>query len=319
MTLDSRRGMGLVLVAAMLWGSTGTAQSFAPVGLSSAWVGALRLLVAGGFFVAWLACTQPQALSRAALARLPWRDVAGAAACMGLYNLCFFAGVREAGVALGTALAIGSAPVWAGLMQWGLMGRRPPARWWLGAMIAVVGVGLMGDIEPASAEPPFLEGWRLAFGGALLCLLAGASYAAYALIAKRMTARAAPAPVTTAVFVGAALVALPAAGLLDGLPSLAHAAASGGHGSALGVAGLVLAWLGVVSTGLAYLLFNHGLRAVSGASAVALALAEPVTAVMLAVTLVGETLSSTAWVGLVMVLAGLMMVIRAESRGLPAA
>lgn len=275
----------------------------------------MRLLVASAFFVAWLACTQPQALSRVALARLPWCDIAGAAACMGLYNLCFFAGVREAGVALGTALAIGSAPVWAGLMQWGLMGRRLPARWWFGAMIAVAGVGLMGEGRSASTGPAALEGGWQALGGALLCLLAGASYAAYALIAKRMTARAAPAPVTTAVFVGAALVALPVAGLLDGWPSLAHAPGSGVQGSELMTAGLVLAWLGVVSTGLAYLIFNHGLRAVSGASAVALALAEPVTAVMLAVMVVGETLPPMARIGLMMAFAGLLTVMRAEARG----
>ena len=36
----------MVLLAAMLWGTTGTAQSLAPAGLSPYWVGALRLAAA---------------------------------------------------------------------------------------------------------------------------------------------------------------------------------------------------------------------------------------------------------------------------------
>jgi drug/metabolite transporter (DMT)-like permease len=44
----------------------------------------------------------------------------------------------------------------------------------------------------------------------------------------------------------------------------------------------ILLWLGVVSTGVTYLLFSHALRHVSAATAVVLALAEPVTAFLLA-------------------------------------
>ena len=47
------RGVALVLGAAALWGTTGTAQSLAPPALPSAWVGALRLVVAGVFFGAY--------------------------------------------------------------------------------------------------------------------------------------------------------------------------------------------------------------------------------------------------------------------------
>ena len=48
---SSAHGVLLVLIAAMLWGTTGTAQSFAPAGMSPLWVGALRLVMAGLFFV----------------------------------------------------------------------------------------------------------------------------------------------------------------------------------------------------------------------------------------------------------------------------
>ena len=47
MNRQSFAGILLILSAAMLWGTTGTAQSFTPLTLSSYWVGSLRLLVAG--------------------------------------------------------------------------------------------------------------------------------------------------------------------------------------------------------------------------------------------------------------------------------
>ena len=49
-TRHSARGMALVLLAAMLWGTTGTAQSLAPATLSPYWVGALRLVIGSAFF-----------------------------------------------------------------------------------------------------------------------------------------------------------------------------------------------------------------------------------------------------------------------------
>jgi DME family drug/metabolite transporter len=40
---QSLAGTAMVLLAAMLWGTTGTAQSLAPAQLPAQWVGALRL------------------------------------------------------------------------------------------------------------------------------------------------------------------------------------------------------------------------------------------------------------------------------------
>ena len=48
--------------------------------------------------------------------------------------------------------------------------------------------------------------------------------------------------------------------------------------------------LGLVATGLSYLLFSSALRFISGATGVALALAEPLTAFTLAVLVLGEPL-----------------------------
>lgn len=298
-------GVMLVLAAALLWGTTGTAQSLVPTPLSSSWVGALRLVMAALLFFTpmQLLRRRHDAPTPASAAALPWRGIAGAALCMTAYNLAFFAGVRACGVAVGTAVALGSGPLWAGLLDAALQRRRPTALWWLGTTMAVGGVVLMVG-GPQAASPAAAGALRTPAtpAGLALCLTAGWAYAAYTQIGLRMVGRAAAGTFTAAVFGLAALLALPLAGALAGPPQI--------DASAL----LVTAWLGVMSTGLAYLMYSHALRHISGATAVALALGEPVTAFVLAVLVVGERPGLMGGAGLLAVLAGLVVVVRAELR-----
>ncbi|WP_368643172.1 DMT family transporter [Castellaniella ginsengisoli] len=292
-TLRPAHGIALVLCAGMLWGATGTAQSFSNSALSPYWVGALRLGVAALFFLAYAGSTHglPHLLRQ--LAALDWRRAAWAGACMAAYNLTFFAGVKATGVAVGTALAIGSGPIWAGLLQLA-GGGRPGLGWWTGTLLAVGGgvllvLGRGGDIQ---ADPL----------GIVLCLASGLTYALYTLLNKRLVDRSAPAVTTLGVFLVGALLALPAAGFWAGPLQIT-------------VSGwLVVGFLGVASTGIAYLLFTTGLRSISAATGVSLALMEPVTAFLLALAVVGERPGVLAYVGLAALLAGLALVIRAETR-----
>lgn len=181
-------GVMLVLGAATLWGTTGTAQSLADGSLSAYWFGALRLATASAFFaVCTLASRRPSAASFTG--RLAARDVLGAGLCMAVYNLAFFVGIGSVGVALGTAIALGSGPIWAGLLQAAVHRHRPPAAWWLGTLVAVAGGVLMtlgGSGQTKGVHAP----------GIALCLLSGLSYAAYTLLNQRM-AHAAPASTIT--------------------------------------------------------------------------------------------------------------------------
>lgn len=298
MNRQQAAGILVILVAAMLWGTTGTAQSFAPLTLSSYWVGTGRLLVAAVFFALVLLCQQGRQPAAAPRSQLPWLAILCGGIGMAVYNLAFFAGVRATGVATGTAIALGSGPLWAGLLQMLLSGHRPRMNWWFALLIAVCGLVLtLQGSEQAAA---------LSASGVALCLLSGLAYAVYALSTKHIVARASPAMATTTVFTLGALIALPLAFLLAGVPQL-HVADIG-----------VMLWLGVVATGLAYLLFSSGLRFVSSATGVALALAEPVTAVCLAIIVIGERPQMMAFLGLALILAGLALLIRAELQEQPA-
>jgi len=69
----------------------------------------------------------------------------------------------------------------------------------------------------------------------------------------------------------------------------------------------VVLHLGLASMALSYWLFARGLQTVQVATAVTLSLAEPMTAGLLGVLVVGERLPLPAWCGLLLILSGLLL------------
>src|SRR3954471_18302363 len=101
-----------VLLASLCFGTTGTAQALGPDGLSPAGVGAGRILVGGGLLVL------VALLTNGGLTALPKRPLLLAAGAVATYQLSFFAAVHDTGVAVGTIVALGSAPALAGAPEW---------------------------------------------------------------------------------------------------------------------------------------------------------------------------------------------------------
>lgn len=304
---SSAVGIAFVSVAAVLWGTTGTAQSLGAGGLSPFWVGAAQLAVSSLFLGALLAVSHWRLRGRAGQGGAPVQPLLPNPVHLGLrpawfllasmgiggYSIFFYEGVTLTGVAVGTAVAIGSGPIWAGLMQ-ALVLRAPlSALWWAGTLVSVAGGAAMVMAR---------GGATLSWSGLALCLLAGLSYAGYALINKRLVTQMSPRVVNFYVFTGAACMAVPIALVQSGLPQWSLAAV------------LVVVYLGVVVSGLAHMLFSIGLRSISGPTGVTLSLIEPVAAFVLAVWVVGERQPLQSWLGLLAVLAGLMLVIGAEMR-----
>ena len=290
-------GVAMVLAAAALWGTTGTSQSLADGQLTAGWFGALRLAVAAGFFAvyAWAVSRRGSGRAQGESAHLPWAGVLGAGLCMAVYNLSFFAGVRLTGVGLGTAIALGSGPLWAGVLQALVSRQLPSARWWLGT-VAAVGGGAMMTLASGSA------GHAVSVTGIALCLTSGLSYAVYTLINKSLVREVGAARATLSAFTVAALIALPAAWIEGGTPRPVAADL------------WAVAYVGVVTAGVAYLLFAHALRHISAATGVTLALFEPVVAFTLATLVLGEQPGAMAFAGLVLVVLGVLVVVRAELR-----
>lgn len=295
---SSAGGVALVSLAGVLWGTSGTAQHLGAAGLSPFWVGAAQLVVASLCLLAVLWLSLRRNPARTTLqpreAGLRWSWFAWASLGIGGYSVFFYAGIQLAGVGVGTAVAIGSSPIWAGLLQ-ALVLRAPLSRlWWAGTLVSVA-----GGIAMVMGKG---HGVAISWPGLAMCLLAGLSYAGYALINKRLVGQMAPKVVNLYVFTGAALFAVPVAWLYAGVPHWTLSAL------------LVVVYLGVVVSGIAHLLFSVGLRHISGPTGVTLSLVEPVAAFLLAVWIVGEYQPLASWLGLLAVLAGLVVVIGAEMR-----
>jgi len=223
----------LVLAAAMLWGTTGTAQSFAPPGASPLSVGSVRLAVGG---VALLIFAWRQG---ALGGRILWHkgNTFLADGCMSTYQLFFFAGVLKTGVAVGTVVAIGSAPVFAGLISLIFRRENPGLKWAAATLLSVIGCVLL-----------ITGGQKLAvnFIGIFLALGAGVSYALYAAVSKELLEAHHLEAVTGVVFSIGALFLSPFLLFYD----LNWLKTIQGIGVAL--------HLGLVATALAYVLFSHG-------------------------------------------------------------
>lgn len=284
----------MALAAAVLWGTTGTAQTFVASQSSPYWIGALRLLIASAFFAVVVLFGRSKSAQGMTWLRAAWPWVVLAGIAMAAYNLCFFAGVKATGVATGTSVAIGSGPIWIGLLQ-GLVTRQVPRPvWWIGTLLAVMGIGLM--LSGASAQTSFNV------TGFILCLGAGFAYATFTLLSKHLVGVTSPEIVTLSVFSTAAVIAIPVAALI------------GGTFTGTVATWLMVSYLGFIATGIAFLLFSHALRHVAAATCVTLSLAEPMTAFLLAIVVVGERPGAVAFGGLALVIAGLLLVVWLEAR-----
>ena len=170
----------------------------------------------------------------------------------------------------------------------------PGPQWWLGTCIGVGG-GIVMALAATDRQ-------QLPWAGMALCLLAGLSYAAYALVNQALVLQAPVTTVNAWVFGCAACMSLPFAAWLGGP---LHMTASGWA---------VVAYLGMVATGLTYLLFSVGLRGMSAATGVALSKAEPITAFALSLLVVGERPAWWSVIGLLGVIGGLGLVVQAERK-----
>jgi drug/metabolite transporter, DME family len=286
-------GPWMVAAAAVLWGTNGTAQALAPAGAQPLIVGAVRLLV-GALALIGLAAWRgqlPRPFDRAAW---PLRPTLIAAGSVAAYQLCFFAGVALTGVAVGTIVGIGSAPIAAGLLGFLFRGERPGRRWGAATLLALLGCALLA-----------LTGGQIAINplGILLAVGAGTSYAVYTLVSKEMLARH-PAPSVMAITFGlGALLVLP---LLFG-GNLGWLAEPRGAAVAL--------HLGIITVAIAYMLFARGLHTTTVATAATLTLAEPLTAGALGVLVLGEQLTPPAAAGTGLLLLGLLILTGRGARG----
>ena len=278
-------------MAAVLFGTSGTARELGPDSASSLSVGAARIAI--GAVVLWAVV-----IGRRAAEPLPGtaqlRAVRSLLVVGGLgvatYTPLFFVAVDRSGVAVGTIVTIASGPFFAAGLDWRFRTVRPSRAWLVGTLITVVGsvvLVLVTDADKATIDPI----------GIAAALGAGLGYATYAVSTKATMDRGLGSTVALAIAftMGVAIVLVLAAG-----ESFAWIITGSGA--------LMALYLGVVATGVAYVMFGLGLRRLASATAVTLVLAEPVTAAVLAVAVLDESIPVAGWLGIGLVCVGLWFV-----------
>ncbi len=127
--------LGTALLAVTFWGATPVATKLAVSGFDPLAVGLLRTLLAGLLAVPLLA------LARLAPPKAPAGRALLAVSALGgfvLFPLLFSLGLGRTSAAHG-ALILAVLPIFTGLIAAALERRRPRARWWLGAGLAIAG------------------------------------------------------------------------------------------------------------------------------------------------------------------------------------
>lgn len=261
-----------VLLGAILWGTTGTAQTFLPDSAHPFIISAGRSATGGLFLLIIMVL-----LKKIKFRSWPWKQTLYAAICISLFQLLFFSSVRLTGVAVASVVAIGSAPVFSGLIEWIFLKMRPTKVWGFSTGLAIIGCMLLFVTKGEVSINPF---------GVLYSLIAGIIFALYTMTSKSMLQKEEAMAVVAMTFSLSALLLTPSYFLFD----VSWLNDAGNIG--------IIFYLGIATTSIAYVLYGWGLRKIPASSALTLSLAEPTTAALLGVVVVGEILSTTSWMGI---------------------
>lgn len=268
-----------VLLAAMLWGTVGTTQTFLEYGISSISVAAVRSGIGGGLLLIISIFAK-----KIKLRKWSWKWTLLAALTIALFQCLFFTSVRFTGVAVGTVVTIGSSPIFSGIIEFFFWKRKPTRLWAIATSLAIIGCILLFVHKGETTVNPV---------GIALALCAGCMFALYTNCSKQLTEKEETLPSVAMTFSLCALMLSPFAH--DGIRLMS------------GENILPMLFMGLLATSVAYILFLSGLEKISSSSAVTLSLAEPLTAAILGVFLVGEYLSFVSWIGVALLLGGIVV------------
>ena len=274
-----RRNYAFVIAAGICFGTTGTTQALGPDGISSLSIGSARLLVGAFFLYLYIKIAK---IPSAAIPKMAmWLSALGILS----YQLTFFSAVKQTGVAIGTVTALGSVPALTGLLDYLIYKVKPTKRWFIATVITTTGIVALGTANGVS---------DFDFGGFILAIIAGGSFGLLAVSSKRALSTGVDSTyLMFKVFSLAAILSIPVL-LINGTSWLGT---SGGA--------VMIIWLGLIPTALAYILYAKGLKGIAPGVASTLILAEPATATILAAVVLNESINLQGWAGIATVAIGL--------------
>ncbi|EAP96618.1 EamA family transporter [Vibrio splendidus] len=287
---EFQTGTLAILFASILWGTTGTAASFAP-DLSPLAIGAFSMGV-GGLMQAGLAYRKILFAFDKLLQNK--RLLAVSALALAVYPLAFYSSMKLSGVAIGTVVSIATAPFFSALLECLISKKNNINKRWLTSFaIGVVGIGLLVFSESSSTNE---SGDDLKLLGIALGLVAGLCYAIYSWATKAL--------IDKGIKSQAAMGSIFGLGAMLLLPTLWF---TGENLFSSQINVLVISYLTLIPQCVGYIAFSFGLRHVTASSANLLTLFEPVVAAVLAVCVVGELIPFIGWLGMFLIVLCLLI------------
>lgn len=270
-----------ILAAGICFGTTGTSQTLLAKGISPLAVASTRLFVGALTLLLIARLTTTKKSVRIARSDL-WTSGLGIA----IYQLSFFSSVKLTGVPIATITALGSAPIFTGIVAYIMVKERPKRVWFIATVITTGGIVLLNLQHSDKGVNLF---------GVLLALVAGLGFAFFNVTSRRaLNSGVEPVRLAASVFSLAAIAVFP------------FCFVAGTHWIFTIKGASLILWLGIFTTGLGYTLYAYGLKRVHSSTASTLVLAEPATATLLAVVVLGNSLNVTSWFGIGTVIAGLL-------------
>ena len=295
-SLRARTGVLAISGGAVLWGTTGIVAHAVHTqsGLAATSIAFYRTLVAALVLAAGRGPAIVRFVASAGRRRLGVLALAGAS--LGVSQALYYVAVDDVGVSIATLVCIGTAPIAVTCASAVARPRRPTPTALATLGCALAGLGLITTSTDSASGPHPLAGTLAALGS-------GLAYAASTVLSQRLAS------------VGDAFTLTGAASIVGSLTLLPAAAVAGLGFPVDGRSATALLYLGIVPTVLAYALFFGGLRTTSAEVAAVLTLLEPLVATLLAVVLLGETLTALGWLGAVLLLAavGVLLARRPET------
>lgn len=285
-------GITFILIASVLWGTTGVSAQFAPeVNAFAIGSGAMGI---GGLLQAAIAWPYIKTHRQQLYQQRNW-ILLGALAVM-LYPLAFYGSMRVANITIGTVISIGSAPFFSAMLEKIMDSFDVTMQWIIGAFLGVLGIVLLCLSTQHTTYSP-ISFSRISFG-ILLGLFAGFTYAFYSWAARHLMHHAIPSK--------AAMGSVFGVGGLFLLPVLLVTGGSYLHSWNNASVGIYMA---IVPMFIGYNCFGYGLSFVPTSTATLITLIEPVVATILAVVIVGEKFSDLGWLGIGLIFSCLICII----------
>jgi DME family drug/metabolite transporter len=290
---SSIHGLLSIVLSAVLWGTVGVAIKaiYTLSDTNPLSIGFFRLAIAEPvlLWACWL--TLGTRMFRVARRDLALMLLLGA--MMALYQVCYFGAIAQAGVAIAVLVTLCIAPVVVALLSVWLFCEKLTQKLILALAFALTGTVLLVGVQPNAAGVQHNTGM-----GVLLALGSAFGYAVVALCSRALAGRYHPLQSLTIGLGTGAVILLPFAvvnGFVVSYPLLGW---------------MLLLYLGLIPTVLAYILFLQGIRHTTATVASIITLLEPLTSTLIAWLFFKEQLGLFGLLGGMLLLGAIVLLFR---------